>query len=130
MCQGRRGELSRERPITRNLHGDTAERAGRDVRRDHRQENRRQLHLARILQSGTPLDFFSKPQAIGARIGDDYKQLKFGPGGYDHNYVLKKNGNELSLAARAYEPTSGRVMEVFSTEPGMQVYSGNFLVKK
>ncbi|MEA2700206.1 MAG: aldose 1-epimerase [Myxococcales bacterium] len=79
---------------------------------------------------GTPMDFYSKPQTFGARIKDDYDQLKFGPGGYDHNYVLKKTGNELSLAARVSEPTSGRVMEVFTTEPGMQFYSGNFLEGK
>jgi aldose 1-epimerase len=79
---------------------------------------------------GTPMDFFSKPQTFGARIKDDYDQLKFGPGGYDHNYVLKKAGNELSLAARVSEPTSGRVMEVFTTEPGLQFYSGNFLEGK
>jgi aldose 1-epimerase len=79
---------------------------------------------------GTPMDFFSKPQTFGARIKDDYDQLKFGPGGYDHNYVLKKAGNELSLAARVSEPTSGRVMDVFTTEPGLQFYSGNFLEGK
>ena len=68
---------------------------------------------------GTPLDF-TAPQAIGARIGEL-------PGGYDHCYVLKKLGTELSLVARVSEPQSGRTMEVFSTEPGVQLYTANFL---
>ena len=62
---------------------------------------------------GTPFDF-TKSTAIGARIDQDNEQLKFG-NGYDHNFVLNKNDNELSLAATVYEPTSGRVMEVFNT---------------
>ena len=66
---------------------------------------------------------------MGARIDQDDEQLKLG-GGYDHNYVLNKRGNEPSFAARVHEPTSGRVMEVWSTEPGMQLYSGNFLEGK
>ena len=74
---------------------------------------------------GTPMDF-AKPTAIGARIGNAYEQLKFG-GGYDHNWVLNKRGREMSLAARVYEPTTGRVMEIHTTEPGIQFYSGNFL---
>jgi aldose 1-epimerase len=74
---------------------------------------------------GTPFDF-RKPTAIGARIGQDDEQLKFG-GGYDHNWVINKQMGELTLMARVYEPTSGRVMEVWSTEPGLQFYSGNFL---
>ena len=78
--------------------------------------------------AGTPLDF-TKPETLGARIGQDYDQLKLGAG-YDHNYVLNKKGNELSFAARVYEPTSGRVMEVWSTEPGLQLYSGNHLEGK
>jgi len=77
---------------------------------------------------GTPLDF-SLPQKIGARINDTYEQLKYGPG-YDFNWVLNKKGKEMSFAARVYEPTSGRVMEVYTTEPGLQVYSGNFLTGK
>jgi len=77
---------------------------------------------------GTPLDF-TAPERLGARIDQDDEQLKLG-GGYDHNYVLNKRGNELSFAARVHEPTSGRVMEVWSTEPGMQLYSGNFLQGK
>lgn len=72
---------------------------------------------------------FRKPEKFGARIGANYDQLKLGPG-YDHNYVLNKKGLEMSFAARVYEPVSGRVMEVYTTEPGMQVYSGNFLEGK
>lgn len=76
---------------------------------------------------GTPFDFLS-PHRAGERIDADDEQLKFGKG-YDHNFVLKKDGNELSLAARVVEPVSGRVMEVWTTEPGLQFYSGNFLTK-
>ncbi|HXG11823.1 MAG TPA: aldose epimerase family protein [Gemmataceae bacterium] len=74
---------------------------------------------------GTPFDF-RQPVAIGKRIDQDDEQLRFGRG-YDHNYVLNKKGAELSLAARVYEPTSGRVLEVSTTEPGVQLYCGNFL---
>jgi aldose 1-epimerase len=74
---------------------------------------------------GTPMDF-TQPEQLGARIEHDYDQLKLGRG-YDHNYVLNKKGSEFGFAACVYEPTSGRVMEVWSTEPGMQLYSGNFL---
>jgi len=74
---------------------------------------------------GTPFDF-RKGTAIGARIGQDDEQLKFG-GGYDHNWVINKPLGQLGLMASVYEPTSGRVMEVWSTEPGLQFYSGNFL---
>ena len=74
---------------------------------------------------GTPLDF-TRPAAIGARIDADDQQLKFG-GGYDHNFVLNKTGNELTLAAKVYEPTTGRVLEIHTTQPGIQFYSGNFL---
>ena len=77
---------------------------------------------------GTPMDF-TKPEKFGARIDLDDEQLKLG-GGYDHNYVLNKKSNEMSLAASIYEPTSGRVMDVWTTEPGLQVYSGNFLEGK
>jgi len=73
----------------------------------------------------TPFDF-RKATAIGARIEQENEQLKFG-GGYDHNWVLNKKGDEKSLAARVYEPTTGRVMEVYTTEPGIQFYCGNFL---
>lgn len=74
---------------------------------------------------GTPMDF-TKPEKIGARIGQDDEQLKFG-GGYDHNWALDNKGGKLALAARVYEATSGRVMEVLTTEPGLQFYVGNFL---
>ena len=74
---------------------------------------------------GTPFDFRT-PTAIGARIKQDDEQLKFG-GGYDHNWVINKPMGQLGLMARVYEPTTGRVMEVWSTEPGLQFYSGNFL---
>jgi aldose 1-epimerase len=74
---------------------------------------------------GTPLDF-RVPTAIGARIGQDDQQLKFA-GGYDHNWVINKPMGQLALQARVTEPTSGRVLEVFSTDPGLQFYSGNFL---
>jgi len=68
---------------------------------------------------GSPLDFTS-PTAIGARIDQV-------PGGYDHNFVLNSPGGSLTLCARVYEPTTGRVMEVITTEPGVQLYTGNFL---
>jgi aldose 1-epimerase len=74
----------------------------------------------------TPFDFL-QPMAIGVRINMDDQQLKLG-GGYDHNWVLdKKSPSSLSLAARAYDAQSGRVLEVSTTEPGMQFYTGNFL---
>jgi aldose 1-epimerase len=81
-----------------------------------------------VLQSveHTPFDF-RKPTAIGSRINEPNEQLKIG-GGYDHTWVLNKNGNELSLAAVARDPGSGRVLEVFTTEPGGHLYSGNYLV--
>ena len=74
---------------------------------------------------GTPMDF-SRAAAIGARIDQQDDQLILGKG-YDHNWVLDSGGGRLALAARAYEPGSGRVMEVYTTEPGLQFYSGNFL---
>jgi len=78
---------------------------------------------------GTVMDF-ARPTPIGARIDPDAvnrdEQLKFG-GGYDHNWVLNGGGRSLTLAARVYEPTTGRVMEVLTTEPGIQFYCGNFL---
>lgn len=82
---------------------------------------------------GTPFDF-RKPTAIGARIGADDEQLKFA-GGYDHNFVLKKGwlrpsylvSRTYTRAASVYEPTSGRVLEVWTTEPGVQFYTGNHL---
>ena len=74
---------------------------------------------------GSPFDF-RKPTAIGARINDDDPQLKMG-GGYDHNFVLSRKGDALERIAGAFHPGSGRFLEVFSTEPGVQFYSGNFL---
>jgi len=74
---------------------------------------------------GTPLDF-TTPTAIGSRINDNYEQLVIGHG-YDHNFVIKRKDNSLTLAARAREPNSGRVLEVYTTEPAVQLYSGNFL---
>ena len=76
---------------------------------------------------GTPFDFkTAKP--IGRDIDADDEQLKFG-GGYDHNWVLDKGGQtgEMTLAASVYEPKTGRVLEVSTTEPGIQFYCGNFL---
>jgi aldose 1-epimerase len=70
----------------------------------------------------TPVDF-TTPTLIGARID----QLKGDPRGYDHNFVLRGGEKSPVLAARLYDPKSGRVMEVFTTEPGVQFYSGNFL---
>ncbi len=74
---------------------------------------------------GTPMDF-RIPVAIGARINQKDQQLVFG-GGYDHNWVLTKKDSSIALAASLYEPKTGRVMDVFTTEPGLQFYSGNFL---
>jgi aldose 1-epimerase len=74
---------------------------------------------------GTVMDF-TRATAVGARIDADDQQLKYGKG-YDHNWVLNKKGNELSHAATLRDPDSGRVMEVWTTEPGVQFYSGNFL---
>jgi aldose 1-epimerase len=69
--------------------------------------------------AGTPMDF-TTPHTIGERIA----QVE---GGYDHNYVLRGGGGEMALAARVREPRYGRVMEIYTTEPGIQFYSGNFL---
>ena len=74
---------------------------------------------------GTPFDF-RKPTAIGLRIDENDGQLKFG-NGYDHNFVFNKPAGQLGLMGRVTEPTTGRVLEVSSTEPGMQFYTGNFL---
>ena len=75
--------------------------------------------------AGTPFDF-RKSTAIGARIEQNDEQLKLGKG-YDHNWVLNKKAPVMTLAARVEEPSSGRVLEVETTEPGIQFYSGNFL---
>ena len=74
---------------------------------------------------GTPFDF-TRPMKIGGRINADDEQIKLG-GGYDHNYVLEKPAGKLAPAARIFDPTSGRVMEVLTTEPGMQFYTANHL---
>jgi len=75
---------------------------------------------------GTPLDF-SKPIPIGARISEPDEQIVIGSG-YDHNFVLRGPTGTLRLGARVVEPRSGRVLEVLTTEPGIQFYSGNFLL--
>lgn len=75
--------------------------------------------------AGTPLDF-RQPAAIGARVDAASEQLE-NSGGYDHNWVLNKSGDSPQLAARVVEPQSGRTLEVFTTEPGIQFYAGNFL---
>ena len=75
--------------------------------------------------AGTPFDF-RQPTAIGARIGGSDEQLKFGKG-YDHNWVLSKAAGALTVVATVYEPDTGRVLDVSSTEPGVQFYTGNFL---
>ncbi|QQP91496.1 galactose mutarotase [Skermanella sp. TT6] len=76
--------------------------------------------------AGTPFDF-TRPTAIGARLRDGHPQLAI-TRGYDHNYVLDKSSpGELTLAARVRDPGSGRMMEVLTTEPGVQFYSGNYL---
>lgn len=81
--------------------------------------------------SGTPLDF-NRPTAIGARIQADDEQIRLG-GGYDHNYVLNRSafgglfGGRTHPAASVYEPLSGRVLTILTSEPGIQFYSGNFL---
>jgi aldose 1-epimerase len=74
---------------------------------------------------GTPFDF-TKPHTIGERIGDKNEQIEFG-GGYDHNFVVNRKGPGLVMAARAHDPVSGRTLEVDTTEPGFQIYTGNFL---
>ena len=74
---------------------------------------------------GTPMDF-RKPTEIGQRVGENFEQLKFGKG-YDHNWVLTENRNAENPVASVWEPKSGRYMEVFTTEPGLQFYGGNFL---
>jgi aldose 1-epimerase len=76
--------------------------------------------------AGTPFDFRT-PTAIGARIDADNEQIHFGPG-YDHNWVLvKPKPGALTTAAVLSDPESGRVMEIRTTEPGLQFYSGNFM---
>ena len=71
---------------------------------------------------GTPVDF-TVPTVIGARLS----QVKAEPPGYDHNFVLNGGGKSMELAARVFDPRTGRVLEVLTTEPGVQLYTGNFL---
>ena len=78
--------------------------------------------------AGTPFDF-TKSKSIGKDINAENEQLKFGSG-WDHNWVLDRDkaaADERTLAARVYEPDTGRIMEVLTTEPGVQFYCGNFL---
>jgi len=74
---------------------------------------------------GTPFDFRT-PHTVGSRINADNEQIKNGSG-YDHNFVVRGKSGDLRPAARVYDPTSGRVLRVDTTEPGVQFYSGNFL---
>jgi aldose 1-epimerase len=74
---------------------------------------------------GTPFDF-RRPHAIGERIRENDEQLVFGRG-YDHNWVLSRHGSGLSPAAKLSDPASGRVLTMWTEEPGIQFYSGNFL---
>ncbi len=75
--------------------------------------------------AGTPFDF-RKGERVGARINTAHEQLKHA-GGYDHNFVLNRTGDGLQPAARLVDPKSGRTLEVSTSEPGLQFYSGNFL---
>jgi len=75
--------------------------------------------------AGTPFDF-TKPRLIGEDINSDNEQIRFG-GGYDHNFVLDGESGKLRLVAKLYSKKTGRLMEVLTTEPGVQFYSGNFL---
>lgn len=77
---------------------------------------------------GTPFDF-TTPTAIGARVNQDDEQLNFGKG-YDHNFALNGQAGTLRQAVKVSEPTTGRVMEVWTTEPGVQFYIGNFLTER
>jgi hypothetical protein len=84
-------------------------------------------HRANGLVAGTPFDF-TTPHAIGERIRENHPQLVFGRG-YDHNWVLDRpgGGTRLIKAAKLEDPSSGRVLTIWTTEPGIQFYSGNFL---
>lgn len=77
-----------------------------------------------VTVEGTPFDF-RKPTAIGERIMQDNEQLKNGLG-YDHNWVIDKKSKGVELIASLYEPTSGRLIEIYTDQPGLQFYSGNF----
>ncbi|MBW3629670.1 MAG: galactose mutarotase [Gemmatimonadetes bacterium] len=74
---------------------------------------------------GTPFDF-REPRRIGERIEDDHEQIRIA-GGYDQNFVLRHDGSSAGWAARLSEPSSGRAVDVFTTEPGLQLYTGNLL---
>lgn len=74
---------------------------------------------------GTPMDF-TTPKPIGSRINDNFEQLIFGKG-YDHTYILNKNEGEMALAVVCESPKTGIVMETFTTEPGVQLYTGNWM---
>ncbi len=74
---------------------------------------------------GTPFDF-TAPHAIGERIEDDFEQLHFGKG-YDHTMVLDKKDGELALAIECYSPKTGIKMDIATTEPGVQIYTGNWM---
>lgn len=74
---------------------------------------------------GTPMDFRT-PHEVGERINDDFEQLKFGKG-YDHTYLLNKKEGELSFCARCLSPKTGIVLDTFTTEPGVQLYTGNWM---
>lgn len=76
--------------------------------------------------AGTPFDFLT-PHAVGERINANDEQLKLGHDGYDHNFVIDGGGKKLVEAAEVYDPASGRVMQVWTTEPGVQFYTSNFL---
>jgi aldose 1-epimerase len=78
-----------------------------------------------VTVKGTPMDF-TVPKKIGKDINSAHEQLKFG-NGYDHNWVLDHPANTLGLAATAYDSKSGRVMEVFTTQPGVQLYTANWM---
>ena len=75
--------------------------------------------------AGTPFDFL-QPHTVGERINADDEQIRLGHG-YDHNFVIDGGGKELTQAAEVYDPASGRVLQVLTTEPGVQFYTSNFL---
>lgn len=75
--------------------------------------------------AGTPMDFRT-PFSIGSRINEDFQQLIYGKG-YDHTYILNKQGLERSFCAKCVAPHTGIAMEVFTTEPGVQLYTGNWM---
>ena len=76
--------------------------------------------------AGTPFDF-TKPHTVGERINANDEQLRLGHNGYDHNFVIDGGGKDLKEAAEVYDPASGRVLTVLTTQPGVQFYTANFL---